>query len=77
MLSEPLSSNYIVEFFASGKKGAKPTDSMRLRAENEPEAIAQAKWLASRTYCHHFRVRAVATGMHSVIYSSSASARAA
>jgi hypothetical protein len=77
MLNELLSSKYIVDFFGSGKEGAKPTDSMRLSVENESDAIAQANWLACHTHCHHFQVRAVESGSQRVIYRSSAFARAA
>ena len=77
MFNESQSSKYIIEFFDSAKMGAKPTDSMRLMAENEPDAIAQADWLARHTSCHHLHVRAVERGAHSVIYKSSDLARAA
>ncbi len=77
MLNGSQSWRYVVDFFDTGRAGAEPRDSMRLRAENEPDALAQADWLARHTYCHHFQVRAVEKGVHSVIYRSPALARAA
>ena len=77
MLSEPQMSKYVVEFLHAANRGATPTDSMRLNVDNESDAIAQAKWLARHTYCHHFQVRAVTRGVHGVIYRSAAGVRAA
>ena len=77
MLNESQSSKYIVEIFATAKQGATPADRMRLKADNESDAIAQANWLARHTTCHHFQVRAVESGVQSVIYKSADLARAA
>ena len=77
MLKGPKFSKYVCEFFHAATNGAKPTESMCLKADNDSDAIAQATWLARRTYCHHFQVRTVAQGVHSVIYRALAGARAA
>ena len=77
MLNEPQSLKYIVEFFGTGNKGARPADTVRLKADDESEAIEQANWLARHTRFHHFQVRAVSGVVHSIIYQSSALARAA
>ena len=77
MLNQSQSSKYIVDFFYTEENGAMPADSMCLMAESEAEAIAQANWLAVRVSYRDFHVRAVAKGMHSIIYRSSALARAA
>jgi hypothetical protein len=76
-LNQSQLSRYVVEFFATGRQRAKPADVMRLKAESESDAIAQANWLARHTSCHHFQVRALERGVHSVIYKSSDLARAA
>ena len=76
-LNQSQLSRCVVEFFATGRQRAKPADVMRLKAESESDAIAQANWLACHTHCHHFHVRAVESGAQRVIYRSSAFARAA
>ena len=77
MLNESQSSKYIVEFFDTGRQRAKPADVMRLKAESESDAIAQANWLARHTSCHHFQVRNVAQGVQSVIFRAAALAHTA
>lgn len=77
MLNGPQLSKYVCEFFHAGNNGPKPTESMCLKADNDSDAIAQATWLARHTHCHHFQVRTVTRGVHSVIYRASSGARAA
>ena len=77
MLNELRVSRYIVEFFQTGRRQAPPSDRMYLKAENEPDAIVQARWLARHTYHHHFQVRAVTDGVHTVIFRSSPLAQVA
>jgi hypothetical protein len=77
MLNELRVSKYIIEIFRSGKPGAVPNDRMCLKADNESDAIAQAIWLARHTSHHHFQIRAVTNGMHTVIYRSSPLAQVA
>ncbi len=72
MTNERHFSKYIVDFFHAGRNGAAPKDSLRLKVDNDSDAIAQANWLSRHTYCHHFQVRTVIGGVHSVIYRSSA-----
>jgi hypothetical protein len=77
MRSESDLQKYVVDFFHSGNRGARPTDSMCLKASKDSDAIAQAAWLARHTCHHHFQVRAVANGVHTIIYRSSPLAIAA
>ena len=77
MRSESELSKYVVEFFHTGNKGTRPKDSVCLKASNDADAIAQAAWLARRTYHHHFQIRALANGVHTIIYRSSPVAMAA
>jgi hypothetical protein len=76
MRSEPELSKYVVEFFLTGKNEAAPKDSIRLKADNDSDAIAQANWLARHTSCHHFQVRNLAQDVQSVIFRAAAVARA-
>jgi hypothetical protein len=75
MLNQSQSSKYIVEFFHTERNGTPPKDSMFLKAVSDSDAVEQANWLACRTYCHHFQVRAVTQGVHTVIHRASALAR--
>ena len=75
MPNEPELFRYVVEFFHSGKYGAAPTDIIRLKADNDSDAISQANWLARHTHCHHFQVRIVARSVQSVVYTAAACAR--
>jgi len=68
MRSESDFQKYVVDFFHTGKRGARPKDSVCLKASNDSDAITQATSLARHTYHHHFQVRAVASGVHTVIY---------
>jgi len=77
MRSESDLSKYVVEFFHTGNRGARPKDTICLKASNESDALMQAAWLARHTYHHHFQVRAVANGVHTIIYRSSPVAMAA
>ena len=77
MLNEPRASSYIVEFFQTGRRQALPSDSMYLKAENDSDAIVQARWLARHTCHHHFHVRVVTYGVHTVILRSSPIAQVA
>ena len=77
MPNGPQLSKYVVEFFHAGNNGAKPTECMYLKAENDSDAVAQANWLARRTWCRQFQVRVVTPGAHGVIYRAPAGAWAA
>jgi hypothetical protein len=50
---------------------------MYLRADNESDAVVQARWLARRTYHDHYQVRAVTDGAHTVIFKTSPLAQVA
>jgi hypothetical protein len=76
MLNELRVRKYIVEFFETGRRGALPSDSMGLDADNDSDAIEQAKWLDRHTSRHHFQVR-VANGVRTIIYRSNPQAMAA
>jgi hypothetical protein len=77
MLNELRGSKYIVEFFQNATRRATPSDRMYLRADNDSDAIVQARWLARHTYHNHFQVRAVANGVHTVIFRTSPLAQVA
>jgi len=77
MLNELRGSKYVVEFFQAGTRGAPPGDRMYLRADNESDAVVQARWLARRTYHDHYQVRAVTDGAHTVIFKTSPLAQVA
>ena len=70
MVNDPRATKYMVEFFETkGHRGA-PSDTLRLKADNDSDAVAQAHWLARHTYHDHFQVRAVAGGLQTIIYRS-------
>ena len=70
MLNELRATKYVVEFFQSGTRGAVPDDKLHLKADTESDAVAQANWIARHTHHHHFQIRAVVNGVHTVIFES-------
>ena len=70
MLTGPRFSNYVVDFFPSEATSGASKESICLNADNDGDAIEQAKWLARRTVHHHYQVRAAAGNVHVVIYAS-------
>jgi hypothetical protein len=77
MLKELRLTRYVVEFFHSSAQGGVPNDKVYLTADTVSDAVSQANWLARRTYHHHFQVRIVADGAHTIVYISPPLAMAA
>jgi len=70
MANGPRLSKYVVDFFHAAAGGSDSKESIRLEADDDSDAIEQAKWLARRTVHHHYQVRAAAGNIHVVIFVS-------
>jgi len=69
-MNGPRSPQYVVDFFHNRDRSSDSNDSIRLKADNDSDAMEQARWLARRTVHQHYQIRAAAGEIYVVIYAS-------